>query len=183
MRRRPHAIKGSFSGACLQNTPFKLISLPTLDRIDQQEAAIKTQPIALLVACAGIFAGSSCAKPKTMLAGDIGSSPRWGSGWITFKQPVDFHASDRFEIKLGGTATRVMLRFLPENASATSDEGIVDGPLDVPSGRILEFTLSNDRLRTTEISVHGDICPWGKYELGSANGPATIESVSVESKR
>lgn len=110
------------------------------------------------------------------LAGAIGSSSQWGSGWLDLAPPVDFTKGDRLKLLIGGTANKILVRLLPKGASPDTSAGIVGGAIDVPKSRIVEVTLPQDRKQVIQISVHGGPNPWGKFPLGGGNGPATIES-------
>jgi hypothetical protein len=110
------------------------------------------------------------------LAGTIGSSSEWGSGWLLLGPPIDFAKGDHLKLLVGGSATKVIVRLLPKGGSPDSTVGIVGGPVDVPKSRVVEIVLPNDRPQVIQISVHGGPNPWGKFSIGGGNGPATIES-------
>lgn len=117
-------------------------------------------------------------QPK-LLAGETGSSPKWGSGWIDLATAMDFAAGDKLRIRIGGTAKKVLVRLLPEGSFPDSTDGIVGGAFIVPGNRVVEVVLDKDRKGIIQISVHGGPNPWGKFPLGGGNGPATIESVTL----
>lgn len=133
---------------------------------------------ALVTIIAGVVYAQSSDKTES-LAGKVGSSSQWGSGWLVLNQPTDFKEGDCLKITLGGTAKKVMLRLLPKGEAPESSTGIVGGPLDIPQGRTIEVKLSESRLQVIQISVHGGPNPWGNYPLGDDNGPATIASASI----
>lgn len=47
------------------------------------------------------------------LAGAIGSSSQWGSGWLDLAPPVDFTKGERLKLLIGGTANKILVRLLP----------------------------------------------------------------------
>jgi hypothetical protein len=115
-----------------------------------------------------------------LLAGEIGSSSSWGSGWLDLATVTDFKTGDILRLHIGGTAGKVLVRLLPEGKFPDSSVGIVaGGAITVPENRIVEVVLNNDRKGIIQISVHGGSNPWGKFTLGSVNGPATLESATL----
>src|SRR5271165_2632910 len=108
------------------------------------------------------------------LRGHIGGSSMWKSGWLDLGPPVDFRSGDIIRLKIGGTAERIMVRFLTVGDSPDDPVGIEGGALPVPSNRTVDLTLQHDYPQTKQISVHGGSNPWGLYPLGENNGPATI---------
>lgn len=119
-------------------------------------------------------------KPKEqLLAGEIGSSPRWGSGWLDLATVTDFAKDDVLRLQIGGTASKVLVRLLPEGKFPDSSVGIIGGAVTVPENRIVEVVLDNDRKNIIQISVHGGPNPWGIFPLGGGNGPATLESATL----
>ncbi len=108
------------------------------------------------------------------LLGEIGSSPHWGSGWIDLEAPTDFLKGDRIRIKVGGSASKILVRLLPKGRSPDTSTGLIGGTITVPEDRIVEVILKYDRKGIIQISVHGGPNPWNK-PLGGGNGPATIE--------
>jgi hypothetical protein len=124
--------------------------------------------------------GETEAKPEPkLLAGEIGSSSRWGSGWIDLATTTDFAKGDRLRLKIGGTAAKILVRLLPKGVSPDSPQGIISGVITVPENRIIEVVLATDRKGIVQISVHGGPNPWGRYPLGGGNGPATIEAAEL----
>jgi hypothetical protein len=115
------------------------------------------------------------------LEGSVGNSAKWGVGWLDLESFTDFKTGDQLEIRVGGTAKRVLVRFLRKGASPDSPDGIEGGPWNVPANRVLTITLGQDRRRVGQISVHGGVNPWGTYPLGKGNGPATV--ISIERKK
>ena len=89
--------------------------------------------------------GQTEAKPKPkLLAGEIGSSSRWGSGWLDRATVTDFAAGDVLLLRIGGTASKVLVRLLPEGKFPDSSVGIVGGGgVGVPGNRIVEVVLDN----------------------------------------
>ena len=112
------------------------------------------------------------------LLGEIGSSPRWGSGWLDLATPTDFLNGDRFRIKVGGSATKVLVRLLSEGQSPDTSTGRIGGTITVPEDRIIEITLKYDRREIIQISIHGGPNPWNIL-LGGGNGPATLEEAEI----
>lgn len=114
-----------------------------------------------------------------LLAGEIGSSARWGSGWLDLATVRDFVAGDVLRLRIGGTARKILVRLLPEGEFPDSSVGIIGGVVTVPENRIVEVVLDNDRKNIIQISVHGGPNPWGRFPLGGGNGPATLESATL----
>jgi hypothetical protein len=110
------------------------------------------------------------------IQGTIGSSPQWGSGWIDFSTPVDFKKGDHLRITVGGTATKILLRFVPKGCDPNTPCGIDGGVREVPANRILDVKLESEHPQVTQISVHGKSRAWDFY-LGGDNGPATLVAV------
>lgn len=110
-------------------------------------------------------------------AGVTGSSSQWGSGWMLFAPAVDFKKGDKLRIIIGGTAKKVVVRLLPKGRSPDTSVGVIGGPVIVPSTRVVEVTLSEDRKQVVQISVHGGVNPWNEFNLGGDNGSATIVSI------
>lgn len=110
-----------------------------------------------------------------LLAGETGSSSRWGSGWLDLATVTDFAAGDALELRIGGSANKVLVRLLPEGKFPDSTVGIVGGAITVPENRVVEVVLDEDRKGIIQISVHGGPNPWGKFSLGGGNGTATLE--------
>ena len=82
--------------------------------------------------------------PK-LLAGEIGSTSSWGSGWLDLATVTDFAAGDVLLLQIGGTAKKVIVRLLPEGKFPDSTIGIVGGAVAVPGNRIVKVVLSEDR--------------------------------------
>jgi hypothetical protein len=91
--------------------------------------------------------------------------------------PMDFTKGDKLRVTVGGTAKKIVVRLLPKNQSPDSSAGVVGGPIDVPSTRVIEVILTGDRKQVAQISVHGGPNPCNEYDLGGNNGPATIKVV------
>jgi len=113
------------------------------------------------------------------LAGQLGSSPRWGTGWLDLVTITNFSAGDTLRLKIGGTADKVIVRLLPEGRFPDSSVGIVGSPITVQDSRFIEVVLKKDRKNIIQISVHGGPNPWGKFPLGGGNGPATVVSADL----
>ncbi len=112
------------------------------------------------------------------LDGTTGSSSQWGSGWIDLATPMDLAKGTRLRVRVGGTAKKIFVRLLAKGVSPDSSRGIVGGAVTVPENRVVEVRLDVDRKGIRQISVHGGPNPWNK-QLGSTNGPATLEAVEV----
>jgi hypothetical protein len=110
------------------------------------------------------------------LHGHFGWSAHWGSGWIDLDTPVDFRQGEKIELRVGGTATKVLVRFLRKGDGPEDPNGIDGGIVDVQKDRTIVLTLEDEHPSTIQISVHGGAHPW-QYDLGGGNGPATLESV------
>lgn len=115
------------------------------------------------------------AEPRS-LAGETGSSSRWGSGWLDLATVADFAAGDVLRLRIGGKANKVLVRLLPEGKFPDSSAGIVGGAITVPENRVVEVVLGEDRKGIIQISVHGGPNPWGRFPLGGGNGSATLEA-------
>ncbi len=112
------------------------------------------------------------------LMGEIGSSDRWGSGWLDLTTPTDFLNGDRVRITVGGSATKVLVRLLSKGQSPDTSAGRIGGTITVPEDRIIEVTLKYDRKEIIQVSVHGGPNPWN-IPLGGGNGPATLEEAEI----
>jgi hypothetical protein len=128
----------------------------------------------LCVLVAYLLAGAMMAQ---VLEGKPGSSPQWGSGWLDLDPPVNFAKGDQLKLTVGGTASKILVRLLPDGGDRDTPDGVVGGPVIVPSSRTVNITLPGERKKVVEISVHGGPKPWDKYDLGAHNGPATLKSV------
>ncbi|HHT9114638.1 MAG TPA: hypothetical protein ACFYD0_15125 [Candidatus Wunengus sp. YC65] len=137
---------------------------------------MKSFSIRLLVAVS-IFLLCTSNLSAESLDGAIGSSTRWSVGWIDLTKISDFKKGDRLKITVGGTAKKVLIRFLPRGADPNDPVEIDGGPRQVPSDRVLEAILETDHYKIIQISVHGGPNPWGYFPLGQDNGAATIINV------
>ena len=117
-------------------------------------------------------------KPQ-LLVGETGSSSRWGSGWLDLATTTDFARGERLRLRIGGTASKILVRLLTKGKPPDSSVGIVGGAITVPKDRIAEVLLDTDRKDIIQISVHGGPNPWGRFPLGGSNGPATLEAVEL----
>jgi len=146
--------------------------------------ALVRRSIVLLLASGGLLLSNisgvrSADTPGELLTGKVAASPRWGSGWIDLTKPINLAAGDRLRLRLGGTATKVLLRLLGEGQFPDDPVGILGGPLAVPKERLVEVKVESARRGIVQISVHGGPNPWGQYPLGEKNGPATLESAEL----
>ena len=132
----------------------------------------------LLPACSAVPQRSAAAKySTTSLMGMIGSSPRWGSGWLDLASPVDFKRGDRLRLALGGSAKKVVVRLLVKGADPDTPAGVIRPIKEVPDSGIIEITVPSDFPHVVQVSVHGLANPWKQFSLGSGNGPATLLQV------
>jgi hypothetical protein len=134
---------------------------------------LSTIPILLVVLFCAVAPGAVSAQ---VIKGKIGSSRPWGSGWLDLPNPVDFATGDRLRLSVGGKATKILVRLLPQGGDPNKAIGVLGGVIIVPKSRIVEVTLPEDRKQVVQISVHGGPSPWGTNPLGAGNGPATIIS-------
>ena len=130
-------------------------------------------PIVLLVLTTVAYSES--------LPGHLGSDAQRGRGWIDLDRPTDFKQGETLKLKVGLTATRVLVRLLKKYDDPNEPNGIVGGIVEVPKDRTILITLREDHPSTIQISVNGGPNPW-KYLLGIDNGPATLESAEREQK-
>jgi hypothetical protein len=120
------------------------------------------------------------ALPQTAegLRGTTGKDPRWYSGWIDLASPTSFSKGDQIRLSIGGTATKVAVRFLDDPRKADSAEGVI-GVFPVGGDRVVRITLDVAYKGIQHISVHGGPSPWNLYDLGGGNGAATLNSAQV----
>jgi hypothetical protein len=112
------------------------------------------------------------------LRGITGSSPKWESGWIDLATTIDLKPGDKLQLLIGGRAQQLVVRLLSKGQHGDESDGVV-AIAHVPANRIVEVALSQHYRQVVHISVHGGEFPWKKYELGSGNGAATLESAAV----
>ena len=146
---------------------------------DGNELRSKTKPDSLQEIQNSATAQTNFMTEPQLLAGETGSSQRWGSGWLDLAKITDFTAGDMLRLRIGGSANKVLVRLLPEGKFPDSSVGTVNGPISVPKNRIVQVVLDKKRKDIIQISVHGGPNPWGKYPLGDGNGPATLEMVEL----
>ena len=111
------------------------------------------------------------------LEGNIGISQDGRSGWMDLRSITDFQRGERIRIVVGGTAKKILLRFLPKGADPNSPSGIDGGARQVPDSRAIELVLGSEHKQTVQISVHGGRNPWNLIPLGENNGSATLVSI------
>jgi hypothetical protein len=119
---------------------------------------------------------ASQAHAAQTMAGTVGASAQYASGWIDFPQPVDFSRGERLRMVIGGSATKILVRMLAKGQSGDSSDGLVGGVIDVPKTRVVELNLGENRAQIVQISVHGGPNPWGKFPM-PGNGPATLQAI------
>jgi hypothetical protein len=110
------------------------------------------------------------------LGGELGSSETYKSGWLDLAPPLTFTKGEKLRITVGGTAVKIIVRLLPVGASPGDQTGIV-GEYKVSDKRAVVVTLGEDHEQVKQVSVHGGPNPWGVWDLGGNNGPATIKTV------
>ena len=110
------------------------------------------------------------------LRGKTGQSSQWKSGWIDLRAIIDFNKGDTLIIKVGGTATKILVRLLSRGDDPNSPSGIEGDIRKVPANRIIKVVLESDYKQVQQISVHGGPDPFG-YSLGQNNGAATLVNV------
>jgi hypothetical protein len=108
--------------------------------------------------------------------GATGTSSQWQSGWLDLTTPTVLAKGDRLRITVGGTANKVVVRILRDGESPNDPVGVI-GVFEVPTSRILDIVLDDDFAGVKQVSVHGGSRPWGTYDLGESNGPATVSRV------
>lgn len=110
--------------------------------------------------------------------GQFNAFPQWGSGSLILRQPTTFESGTCLRLKIGGSVSRILIRFLRDGDNADKAVGIVGDPWNVPASRELVVRLLQRFPNVNQISVHGNPHPW-HYDLGSQNGPATVDSVTI----
>lgn len=113
------------------------------------------------------------------IGGKIGKSDRWGSGWIVLDNMMDFKAGCHLRLNIGGTANKALIRFLEQGESPDEPVGI-DQVIIIPKNRVVEIEVKNNYHNVIQVSVHGGPNPWGLYQLGGGNGPASLLRVEME---
>ena len=111
---------------------------------------------------------------KTVLTGNIGSAPEFGSSWIDLSSPMDFKENDSLILDVAG-ASKVLVRLLVINGSPDQPVVII-GQYTVVNGQASVF-IKQSYIGIKQISVHGGENPWGRYPLGAGNKPATLQQV------
>lgn len=111
------------------------------------------------------------------LKGRVGASSQWGSGWIDLEVMANFKRGDKLKLRVGGTATSIVVRFLSKGDNPNDPVGIDGGIVKIPENRVTQITLNEDHKNVVQVSVHGGSNPWNLYPMGGGNGPATILSV------
>lgn len=111
------------------------------------------------------------------LGGTIGASKHFGSGWIDLAKVANFHRGDMLRLRVGGTAEQIVVRLAAKGDDPNDPAGVDGGMKTVPPNRIVVVTLEDNHENVKQISVHGGPNPWGVYNLGPKNGPATLQSV------
>jgi len=120
---------------------------------------------------------ASALRAQTLVSCQPEASSQWKSGWCDFSTPVTFKKGERLRLAIGGSAKNIIVRLLPKGADATTPIGVIPTPFTIPKSRFLELTVPHDAPAIVSISVHGGPSPWGQYDLGAHNGPATVTGV------
>jgi hypothetical protein len=110
------------------------------------------------------------------MAGGIGASDQFSSGWLDLRPMSDFPRGTRLRLQIGGSAQKAVVRLLSQGDSPDSPSGIV-GAFDIPTDRILMVTLDSEYKNVVQISSHGGSKPWGMFPLGGGNGPAYVTQI------
>jgi hypothetical protein len=130
---------------------------------------------------------SAPAKPKgntnksecwQRVAGQIGYSEQWGSGWLQLSTVSDFKRGERLRLLIGGSAQKVVIRLLSKGESPDGPSGVF-GTFNVPPDRYVVATLDGDYQNVFQLSVHGGPRPWNMFPLGGGNGPATLIKADI----
>lgn len=137
--------------------------------------------LGIAIACLGQQALSQKGDPQG-LPGRIETYREHNSSALMLSPAVDFRTGDILRIKVVGSAKKIIIRLLPKGEEPGRSVGVVGGPVDVPSGGLLELILPEDRNQVSQISVHGGPNPWD-YNLGEGNGAVSIQSASVIRRR
>lgn len=114
------------------------------------------------------------------LAGTPGQSSgsNWQSAYLDLEPIHDFKKGDKIVIRVEGSAEWVKVRLLPKNGNPSQPTGIVGSKIKVPAGGRLVVTLSEDRPRVKQISVHAGKEAWGKV-LNPKGGEIYILGIDV----
>ncbi len=122
---------------------------------------------------------SATARSTAIVAGKIGESDRWGSGWIDLDTATEFRKGEKLRLKVGGTASKILVRLLAEGQSPDSTSGVIQTAISVPQNRTVVVELQKNYSRIVQVSVHGGPNPWGTFPLGKENGPASLQSLEL----
>jgi hypothetical protein len=121
--------------------------------------------------------GATYAKAKaTQLVGSTGFSTNDGSGWLDITS-TDFSAGEHLVISVGGTASAVTVRLLPKGFDPNKPDVTIAEKVLVRSDRTVDIALTSDFKNIVQVSIHGKARPFGLFDLGTSNGPATIKKV------
>ena len=114
------------------------------------------------------------------LNGRTGVQSGFGAGWLDLDPPADFDVGTRLSIKVGGTASNILVRLLPQGSNPNTPIGILEpSPVAVPPrDRVVNVTLQAHQVEIRQISVHGSPTAFER-SLGQGNGPATLEYVDA----
>jgi hypothetical protein len=109
---------------------------------------------------------------------DQSAGSNWQSAYMDLDPIRDFKKGDRIIIRVEGSAEWVKVRLLPKNGNPSQPTGIVGSKIRVPVGGKLVVTLSEDRLRVGQISVHAGKEAWGEV-LNPNGGEIKILGIDV----
>lgn len=139
---------------------------------------MRKKDLGLIIATALTFHCTSViAQP---LDGKYSASPEWGSGWLDLAKPINIKSGTCLRIEVGGSASKVLIRFLSEGENPDLPIGISGGIQSVPNTRVLMAQVTHDYSNVIQISIHGNPDPW-QFDLGTNNGPATLDSIEAVS--
>ncbi|MFZ4525404.1 MAG: hypothetical protein ACOYOE_07620 [Chlorobium sp.] len=106
----------------------------------------------------------------------------WYSSYLNLTPPRNFMKGEELRITLRGDATWVCVRLLPEGASATSPNGMIDQRIHVPRNRVITVQLESSHPNIQQVSVHSGLQAFGKG-ISLFNGNADIVSIDVSMKK
>lgn len=136
--------------------------------------------LALVALCflttgAGNIAAQEC---ERIGVASVGSSLRWGSGWLDLAEPTSFEPGETIRLRLDGDATEVLIRLLTRGADPNSPIGLIGDPVSLQGAREISVEITDRFEDVIQISVHGGPSPWGIH-LDPENGAAKLLSAEV----
>jgi hypothetical protein len=130
--------------------------------------------IAVVLAGWPLYPGAAVSPPTGLLRGTLGESRANNSGWILFDPPLRLGDGGLLKIKVGGNAKRIVVQVRPKGGDPDTPAGVLGEAIAVPDDRIVEVLVDADYPAVELLSVHGGPNPWGAFDLGDGNGPATV---------